>query len=365
MAFLSHAPHLALYIARTFAAQIALVLAALLTLVLTVDVLGESNALLAQGGAGGAPIWTYLTLRLPVLGVLFAPFAILLAALTTVATLAYTGQVVAMKASGLSTGQITVPMVAVGLVCALAHFAFNQFIATPAAAHLDAWRAEGYGPYPIAQDPRTTDLWVDAHGMVVHATTATRQGDALALRDVTVFQYGDDGALVNLTRAARGHLAPTGSVLEDVEDFDIAANAVTRRPSAPWPLKITPADFFEAVINPDHVGVAALYGNMRAMTARGQDTGPLVAALNHKFARPLACAIMPLFAALAASSFARTGSVLLRSAAALLFGFGYFIADSVALAMARTGALPPDITPWCVLGFFLLISQTIQLRVSR
>lgn len=358
-------PRLSLYIARTFALQIVLVLAGLLVLVLTVDVLGESNAILAQAADGGGALTRYLLLRLPVMASQFAPFAVLLAALTTVATLAYTGQVVAMKSSGLSTGQIVAPMAAVGGVCAFLHFALNETVTAGAAARLADWQAAGYGALPSARAPRTRDLWVEEAATVVHAGVATPDGDTLVLTDVTLFHYGPDGALDGVTHAARGRLSDSMGELENVEEFDMTANVTMRRDRQPWPLDVTPEDFFQGPVNPDHVGALALSRSVAGLAARGRPVTPLVADLHHKLAWPAACIMMPLFAGIAASSLTRTGSVLLRSGGALLFGFAYFIADSLALAMARTGALPPAAAPWLVLALFFLLGQTALLRVNR
>lgn len=358
-------PRLSLYIARTFAVQIMLVLTALLAMVLTVDVLGESNTILAQSGGGSGALWTYLILRLPILASQFTPFAVLLAALTTVATLAYTGQVVAMKSSGLSTGEIIGPMMAVGVVCALLHFVTNEGVTAAAAARLDAWRAAGYGAVQTASDTKADDVWVEADATVVHAASALSQANELVLTEITLFHYGDDGGLIGVTQAERGSLSRDGGNLEAVQEFDIGANTVQRSDRQPWPLDITAGDFLRPAVNPDHVGALALYRAIQDFAERGKATAALVAEFHHKFAWPVACVMMPLFAGIAASSLARTASVLLRNGATLLFGFTYFIADSFVMAMARTDALPPALAPWLVVAIFFFVSQSILIRVNR
>lgn len=362
-AFVSRS-RLARYVASAFAVRIAVVLVALLALVLTVDVLGESNSILAQPGAGGAELWRYMSLRIPILASQFAPFAVLLAALATIGTFAYTGQVVAMKAAGLSTGRITAPMMGVGVCCALLHLALNESLTVRATAALEAWQAAGYGQV-AAPEETTEDVWVEARDTVIRAASAELERGTLSLKDITLFRYRPDGALFSVTQAARGQLTAANGRLEDVEQFDFTSNLTERYDTQPWPLKIAPEDFFRSAVNPDHVGALALYQDIEDNSARGSETSALTADFHHKLSWPMACIMMPLFAGFAASSFSRTGSVLLRNGAALLFGFSYFVFDSFAMAMARSGALPPAPAPWMVIAIFFLAGQAILLRVNR
>ena len=77
---------IALYMARTFLLRSLAVLAALVLILMTLDLLGESGKILAQPGNGDAQLWQYVSLRIPMLIARFLPFSVLLGTLITLAT---------------------------------------------------------------------------------------------------------------------------------------------------------------------------------------------------------------------------------------------------------------------------------------
>ena len=72
---------IALYLARLFVTRSFAVLAALVLILMTLDLLGESGKILAVPGNGDAELWRYVGLRVPLLGSRFLPFSVLLGAL--------------------------------------------------------------------------------------------------------------------------------------------------------------------------------------------------------------------------------------------------------------------------------------------
>ena len=60
---------IALYLARLFLLRSLAVLAGLVVILQTLDLLGESGKILAYAGNGDAEVWRYVSLRLPQLDV--------------------------------------------------------------------------------------------------------------------------------------------------------------------------------------------------------------------------------------------------------------------------------------------------------
>ena len=77
---------MALYMVRLFLTRSLAVLIALVLILMTLDLLGESGKILAVPGNGDAELWRYVSLRLPQLISRFTPFAVLLGTLITLAT---------------------------------------------------------------------------------------------------------------------------------------------------------------------------------------------------------------------------------------------------------------------------------------
>jgi lipopolysaccharide export system permease protein len=354
------------YIAHAFAVRIVVVLLGLLVILQTMDVIGESNRILSVAGNTEADLWRYVQLRIPVLITQFLPFAVLLATLITFGTLAASSQVVIMRSLGLSPHQILAPMITVGAVCAVLHFAWNETVTVHAAARLAQWQATDYGRIAPAADEKPRMAWVTAGDTVIRARATPGPGGGVRLEDVAIFSRVKNGGLDAVLLAERGELSEQGiGLLENVREAKLASRDVETAALMPWRPGITPAYFFDQAVNPDHATLFDLAIAARAVDAVGKDPGALRSALYHKLARPLASLLMPLLGAVVAFGLARTGNVLARAGLGLAFGFAYFIADNVVMAMGRSGALPPSIAAALPVLLFFIVSEAILIRAEN
>ena len=112
---------LAFYMVRLFLTRSLAVLVALVLILMTLDLLGESGKILAVPGNGDAELWRYVGLRIPLLVSRFLPFSVLLGTLIAFVGLNQHSEVVAMKAAGLSAHQILAPLIVASIgIAALA-----------------------------------------------------------------------------------------------------------------------------------------------------------------------------------------------------------------------------------------------------
>ena len=102
---------LAVYAAKLFVTRSLAVLIALVLVLMTLDLLGESSKILKVPGNGEAELWRYVSLRVPLLVSRFLPFSVLLGSLIAFTGLNQHSEVVSMKAAGLSAHQILAPMI--------------------------------------------------------------------------------------------------------------------------------------------------------------------------------------------------------------------------------------------------------------
>src|SRR5438874_13177719 len=116
---------LALYMTRLFVTRTLAVLVALVLVLMTLDLLGESGKILAVPGNGDAELWRYASLRIPLLISRFLPFSVLLGTLIAFVGLNQHSEVVAMKPAGLSAHQILAPLVTASIVTAVPPLAFD------------------------------------------------------------------------------------------------------------------------------------------------------------------------------------------------------------------------------------------------
>ena len=80
-------PTIALYMAKMFLVRAFSVLAALVLVLQTLDMLGQSGKILAVPGNSSAELWIYVSLRLPQIIAFVLPFSVLLGTLITFVTL--------------------------------------------------------------------------------------------------------------------------------------------------------------------------------------------------------------------------------------------------------------------------------------
>src|SRR5947209_18540586 len=117
---------LALYMVRLFVTRSLAVLIALVLILMTLDLLGESGKILAIPGNSDADLWRYVGLRLPILLSRFLPFSVLLGTLIAFVGLNQNSDVVAMKAAALSAHQILAPLALASMGVAPFPLAFTE-----------------------------------------------------------------------------------------------------------------------------------------------------------------------------------------------------------------------------------------------
>ena len=124
---------IAFYIVRLFLTRSLAVLIALVLILMTLDLLGESRQDPRVPGNGDAELWRYVALRMPLLIARFLPFSVLLGTLIAFVGLNQHSEVVAMKAAGISAHQILAPLIVASLGIAALLFAFNETVVVKSA----------------------------------------------------------------------------------------------------------------------------------------------------------------------------------------------------------------------------------------
>src|SRR3954468_1301275 len=150
---------LAFYMVRLFLSRSVAVLIALVLVLMTLDLLGESGKILAVPGNGDAELWRYVALRIPLLVSRFLPFSVLLGTLIAFVGLNQHSEVVAMKAAGLSAHQILAPLIIASIAIAGLLFAFNEGVVVNSTRAVTAWTDNDYKPVPRASGI-LSNVWV-------------------------------------------------------------------------------------------------------------------------------------------------------------------------------------------------------------
>ncbi len=354
---------IASYLARLFLVRSLAVLLALVLILMTLDLLGNSGDILAFPGNGDAELWRYVGHRVPQLISRFLPFSVLLGALITLATLNQHSEIITMKAAGISAHQIIAPLVLAGFAIALVHFAFNERVVTRATAALSAWEAVDYGPVPTGSQVRS-NVWVQHGEDLILARQVAGSGEEIRLVGVTIYDRRG-GTLARILNARTAERAEGGWIFHQVDLFDVESGEKTEVAHARVGAGLQPHQFTLAGVDPDQQDFVALRRSIAELAEVDRPTDALEAGLWHKFSGPLSSVLMPLLAAISAFGLARSGHLFLRSVIAMALGFAYFVADNFALAMGDFGAYPPFLAAWGPFLLFLLVGEAVLVRTEE
>src|SRR5437868_70976 len=195
---------LALYMVRLFVTRSLAVLFALVLVLMTLDLLGESGKILAVKGNGEAQLWQYVSLRMPLLISRFLPFSVLLGTLIAFVGLNQHSEIVAMKAAGISAHQLLAPLIVASVLIAVAAFAFNETVVVKAARQVTAWSDNDYKPVP-PESSIVSNVWVRAGDDLIRARHVAGYGRSFHAEGLTI--YDRSGGRLQRIIAAR-HAVP-------------------------------------------------------------------------------------------------------------------------------------------------------------
>ncbi len=354
---------IALYMIRLFVTRSLAVLVALVLILMTLDLLGESGKILAVAGNGDDELWRYVSLRIPLLISRFLPFSVLLGTLIAFVGLNQNSEVVAMKAAGISAHQLLAPLMLASLGIAAAAFVFNETVVVKSSRMVTAWTDNDYRPVP-PESGIISNVWLLHEGDLIRARHVGGEGAAFHAEGVTIFDREDN----ELSRViSADHAKPQGGSwrLENVRIYDSRMNVAVRRPAIDTMHGIEPEQLTLARVDPEQTSYFKLRDTIAQMEAAGRPTAEARAGLWHKISGPLSTVLMPLLAAIAAFGLARSGQVLLRAVVGMALGFAYFVADNFSLAMGNVGVYPPLLAAWAPFFLFLLIGETVLIQTEE
>jgi lipopolysaccharide export system permease protein len=355
---------LAFYMVRLFLTRSLAVLFALVLILMTLDLLGESGKILAVPGNGDADLWNYVLLRLPILASRFLPFSVLLGALIAFVGLNQHSEVVAMKAAGLSAHQILAPLIVASAGLAVVLFAFNETVVVKSARVVTAWSDNDYKPVP-PDSGMLSNVWLLNGDDLTKAGLVVGRAPNLRAERIEIYDRGE-GVLQRVIRAERATPGPDNVwQLENVRIYDAEMNVVRKVPRMEGMEGITPSQLTLAKVNPAELDYWTLEQRANELEAAGRPSDEARAGIAHKISGPLSTVLMPLLAAVAAFGLARSGQVLMRASLGMALGFAYFVADNFSLAMGNAGAYPPLIAAWAPFLLFLLIGETVLVRTEE
>ncbi|MEO0499126.1 MAG: LPS export ABC transporter permease LptG [Pseudomonadota bacterium] len=357
-------PTMARYQAKMFALRTVAFVFVLVGLLQVLDLLSESEKILAVPANGNGELWQYVKWRLPQLIDTFLPFAVLLGALVTWASLATSSEITVMKGAGLSPHQILLPLMLAALGFAAIHFAFAEIILPQTNAALDDWQKADYQRLPDAPGTARFGEWEVGGGDVLSVGMVEGRGAATVLLDVEVYRR-EGAALASVISGARAVPDGDGWRIEDAEAFSVERGVSIGIGDTIVAEGVSPERFTRRTPDPDDLPSRPLARAIDDLEDSGRSTDSLKTALFQKFAAPLSAILMPLLGAVAGFGLARSGQMFVRAVIGMVLGFAYFVADNAMLAMGEFGAAPPLIAAWGPFLLFFLVGEAVLFHTEE
>jgi lipopolysaccharide export system permease protein len=355
-----YAPTVSRYLRREVLRMVLLTLVTFVALSLIADFFDRVDTFLRHGASLGTILRSFV-FRAPQVVVQVSPMAILAGTLISLGLMARHREFVALRACGVSTWQVLLPLLAVATLVSLLTLAWGEVVVPYSARRWhDVW---------------TLEVKKNRHGRVFAGREVWYRGGAgfynigraspgrHALYGLTVYQVDQDFRPTRLIVAPRATWDGEHWELHDAETHDLAPDGVHVTPGAPpgFTLPETLDDFSVAELEPEAFGYGMLRRQIEGLRAKGVDTSESWVDLHLKLAFPAAAFIMMLVSVPLAIRGASQKSIPAAVAMGFAVGFTYFMVMGFSRALGQSGALPPLVAAWAANAIYLLFGGYLVL----
>ncbi|WDI32883.1 LPS export ABC transporter permease LptG [Hyphococcus flavus] len=354
-----------LYVGRLFLVRFLALLIFFVLILQMLDLLNRSEDILSAEGAGISSVWRYISLRAPQIASQFTPFAALLGIVFTLAGLSHTSEITIMRAAGMSIHRVLFPLGFTCALIALSHFVFHETVTVPASEKLDYWAFNEYAvDLPPESDTRT-GVRISYDGEFIRSASAARIGEDVLLTDVTIYSVDSSGLITNIIEARNARYHEGGWRLFGARTLGALSLEVSNSESVIWTNTLDPELLFALTLEPDQTSIRELVAKVRQLSQDRADTRSAMTSLLSRFSKPLATLVMPLLGAIAGFGVHRQGVLLVRAVTGAALGFGYFVAENLALALGSLGVVPAIIGAFFPIALFMVVGFSIILAMEN
>ncbi len=289
---------------------------------------------LGKGGYSVGHVVLYIVCTLPRRAYELFPTSALIGSLLGLGGLAATSELTALRAAGISRWRICVGAV-VGLAAVTAVMMVNAETLGPKGEQTAEAISVSAKSTAIVVS-QGSGLWARDGELFVNARAGAqrlRAGEQeVELADLRLFQFGPDGNLLALTRAAKAIYRQGHWTLRDVVRTDFGALALSEHKlaSAEWKTSLSPQTVLASVQHPRYQSTAELRRNIDYMHANAVDAGSYENAYWARMFYPLNVLALCMAALPFAFGQLRSGGFGKRLFAGIVCGLTFFLLQRLA-----------------------------------
>jgi len=354
---------LARYLVGEFLRILGLCLLAFIVVYLIADFSDRIDDFLKHKAPVGAII-RYFLVRIPLIVNEVLPIAVLAAMLLGLGGLSRHNELTAMRASGVSSGQMVAPLLGVCLLLSGAIFIWNENVVPYFAS-----RAHYINTVEIKKRQMQGllgDQQVWARGQDMFYNIQSFDARSRTLVGITMYPIDSEFHLRGLVEIPKaqwdGNQWAFSSGVERRFGTDGEIDTTALRPGV-LELREKPDDLMAARRDAEEFNYRELHDLVENLRKKGLDTTEYLVDLNLKLAVPFICTVMALISMPLGLRNLRSSSLAINIGAGLLIGSSYWFVLALAVSLGHSGALPPLVAAWTAnlifagIGLFLLLGR--------
>lgn len=333
------------YINRMFFVRLAVVMFAVVGFGLMFDLIENAESVLRAAGARRWPVLDYSLLRLPVILAEMLPLVTLVAAILTVGDLLRHRELVIMWGSGVSPLAMVRKLLPIGLVLLGMKLALDDVVVPRVSAELREWAVGDYRRSTLTGGTGS-HLWLRSGDDVVRIDRSAAAVGRVA--SVTVFRRDAEGLL--LERLDASHALPTaaGWRLIDVTRRTVGTPRTETLPELLWPGAIALDQLALVAREPRELSLGQLQRVIASAAFSIRSTDVYLTWVHVRLANAIVPFLLVVLAFGLARRFSRTGTLAPIFLRGIAIGFGFHIAQGLAVALGEVGFLDPQLAGWAL-----------------
>jgi lipopolysaccharide export system permease protein len=346
---------------RTFA----LMTTAFVVIFVIAEFFDRFDDFLRQDASAGTIALLFLH-RIPFVVAQVAPVAVLAGALVGLGLLARNNEFVALRSCGVSLGQVTAPLVVVGVLIGVATFVWGETV-VPASARqfTQIWEQQVKKKKGPAGVFAGRDVWF--HGRAGFYNIDRVAPRRKTLYGLTVYQVRrDDFRPTRVLQVASARWRGGRWEFEGARTTRIDAEGVHEQAGLPpnFALPESIEDFSVVALDAEETSYDMLRRQIRSLRSKGVDASESLVDLHLKIATPFAAVVMIMLAVPLATRGTRATSLPAAVGLGFAIGMAYFFVVGLARALGQTGTLPPALAAWTANGLFAIVAGYYQLSTD-
>ena len=309
-------------------------------------------------------------LSLPEIVVLTFPMSMLLASLLVFGRLSNSNELIAMKAGGISTYSMVLPVLIVALLVSLFTILINETV-VPASQEMYnqlVWEIRHDEPLPMTQRHLVISPIDSQTGRVDFILYAYRfDGDAQHMEELTVHEYAG-GQVKRIIEAKEAQWQDNiwqlkkGTIYEidrrgrlPIMEFDTYTMQEFQR---------SPEEISRADKRPREMSMQELSSFIEMRREDGRDVSSLLVLYHQRFAIPFASFIFGLLGAPLGMQSSRSGSSIGLGLSIVII-FIYYAMMTIGSALGQNAIIPPFLGAWLQNFIFLLVGIVLLIKKAR